>query len=257
MKTPMTRRQRLGLFAAALFPALWLLWGLLIWLLVGGILTGSFVLVYLIFPAAAIIILRRIIRSRRRTLVRWIACVLTLALTVFLAAVLMFWGHFSIYDRCKGPSALEQYESDIGNHPHMPETDALGEPERIEYHYFYNQIATFFDSECFTLICTYAPEDYAAMTAELDTRYTFHTEPLWAGDEPDIPPLYTLEGYEFRFLEMGTDTYGLRFPHYMVLVGTNDETREVVWSYYSDPDLDYISDPEAFLLKDCGWKYIR
>ncbi|MBQ4550882.1 MAG: hypothetical protein IJA49_07285, partial [Oscillospiraceae bacterium] len=66
-----------------------------------------------------------------------------------------------------------------------------------------------------------------------------------------------LEGYEFRFLEMETDTYDLDYPHYMILVGTNDETREIVWSYYDDDDLDYISDPEKFLLNDCGWKYIR
>ena len=256
MKLKMTRWQRLGLFAAALFPALWLLIGLFIWLLGGSVLTGSFVLVYLLFPAAAIGAVWRIIRTSWKPFVRWIACVLILALTVALTIFFMFCGHFSIYDNYDGLNALEQYESDIGSHPHMPETDALGEPEEIEYHYFYNQISIF-DSECFTLICTYAPEDYAAMTAELDTRYTFHTEPLPTGEGQYLQPLYTLEGYEFRFLELNTDTYGLRFPHYMVLVGTNDETREIVWSYYSDDDLDCISDPESFLLKDCGWKYIR
>ena len=132
----------------------------------------------------------------------------------------------------------------------------LGEAEQIEYHYFYNQVGLFFDSDCYTLICTYSPGDYAAMCDELETRYTFHTESLDAGDT-ELPPLYTLEGYEFRFLEMETDTYDLDYPHYMILVGTNDETREIVWSYYDDDDLDYISDPEKFLLNDCGWKYIR
>ena len=132
----------------------------------------------------------------------------------------------------------------------------LGEPEKVEYHYFYNQFGLFFDSDCYTLICTYDPEDYAALTEALETRYTFHTKPLDVG-ETALPPLYTLDGYEFCFLEMETDTYDLDYPHYMVMVGTNDESREIVWSYYDDDALDYISNPEKFLLHDCGWKFIR
>ena len=69
--------------------------------------------------------------------------------------------------------------------------------------------------------------------------------------------LRSLDGYEFRFLEMDSDTYRLSYPHYMILVGTNDETHEIVWSYYDDDDLDWIPDPERFLLEDCGWKFIR
>ena len=47
------------------------------------------------------------------------------------------------------------------------------------------------------------------------------------------------------------------YPKSMVLIGTNDETHEIVWSYYDDDDLDWIPDPQEFLLEDCGWKYIR
>ena len=255
MKQKMTRWQRVGFCAAALLPTIWLLLGLLM-VLGGSVFTLSFILAHLLVPVLTIALLYRAIRRNEYALDRVVFSILILAGAFILAIFLMTCGHFSIYDHADGESALEMYESDIGHYDLMPEATDLGNPELIEYHYFFNQIATFFDSDCYTLICAYSPEDYAAMTAGLEDRYTFHTEPLDAG-ETDLPPLYTLDGYEFRFLEMHTDTYHLMFPKTMILIGTNDETHEIVWSCYDDDDLDYIPDPEEFLLEDCGWKFIR
>ena len=256
MKQKMTRWQKVGFCAAALLPALWLLCGLFIWIMGGSVPTMSFILTYLLLPAAALLLLRRTIRSNKHAAWKWVLSIVILCLSILLDIMLMGAGHFSIYDHADGDKALEMYESDIGHYELMPEATDLGNPEQIEYHYFYNQIATFFDSDCYTLICTYSPEDYATMTAELEDRYTFHTEPLDAG-ETDLPPLYTLDGYEFRFLDMASDTYHLMYPKTMILIGTNEETHEIVWSCYDDDDLDYIPDPEEFLLEDCGWKFIR
>ena len=255
MKQKMTRWQRVGFCAAALLPTIWLLLGLLM-VLGGSVFTLSFILAHLLVPVLTIALLYRAIRRNEYALDRVVFSILILAGAFILAIFLMTGGHFSIYDHADGESALEMYESDIGHYDLMPEATDLGNPEQIEYHYFYNQIATFFDSDCYTLICTYSPEDYAAMTTELEDRYTFHTEPLDAG-ETDLPPLYTLDSYEFRFLDMASDTYHLMYPKTMILIGTNDETHEIVWSYYDDDDLDYIPDPEEFLLEDCGWKFIR
>lgn len=256
MKTQMTRWQKIGLFAAGLLPGLLFLLGLFLWIFGTAVLTFSYAIDLLILPALTWGLLYRTIRKGWRPLFRAILCILILAASAWLIFQLNIWGHYSLYNHADGENALTHYRDDSSEYRNMPDVADLGEPERIEYHYFYNQIALFFDSDCYTLICTYSPEDYTAMCEELDNRYTFHTEPLDAGDT-ELPPLYTLEGYEFRFLEMETDTYDLDFPQYMTMVGTNDETREIVWSYYDDDDLDYISDPEKFLLKDCGWKYIR
>ena len=255
MKQKMTGRQKVGFCAAALLPTIWLLLGLLM-VLGGSVFTLSFILAHLLVPVLTIALLYRAIRRNEYALDRIVFSILILAGAFILAIFLMTSGHFSIYDHAKGQDALDLYEKDIGHYELMPEATDLGNPEQIEYHYFFNQIATFFDSDCYTLICSYSPEDYATMTAELEDRYTFHTEPLDAG-ETDLPPLYTLDGYEFRFLEMHTDTYHLMYPKTMILIGTNDETHEIVWSYYDDDDLDYIPDPEDFLLEDCGWKFIR
>ena len=255
MKRRMTFLQKVGFIVAALLPTVFLVLCLLL-PLGGAVLTLSYVVTCLLLPALCILLLWRTIGGKAKNGTKWFLSILILGLSFCLFCFFSFWGHFSIYDHAKGDQAVTMYENDIGHYNLMPEITDLGSPESIEYHYFYNQIATFFDSDCYTLICAYTPEDYAAMTEALDARCTFHTEPLDAG-EGELPPLYELDGYRFRFLEMDTETYDLLYPHSIILIGTNDETREIVWSYYSDDDLDYIPDPEAFLLDDCGWKFIR
>lgn len=255
----LTRGQKLGLAVAWLIPALWLGMGVLLWLPGSEVLTLSYALAHLLLPMLVMAILYRIVRRGWHPGWRALLCAVVLGASILATGWLAFIGHYSLHDHAAGEDGIAMYEADIGaSLSLLPEPEELGEPEQIEYHYFYNQICTFFDSDCYTLICTYSPEDYGERVAALEEQYVFHTEPLYAGREAErLEPLYTLEGYRFRLLEMDTEVYDLRYPHHMILVGTNDETREIVWSYYSDDDLDYIDEPVEFLLKDCGWKYIR
>lgn len=252
----LTRGQKLGLAVAWLIPAPWLALGLVLWLPGKAVLTGSYAVAFLLLPALTLAVLYWTIRRTWHPGWRGLLCAVMLLVAVFVGFWMWLLGHYTCYDHTVGGNALVRYEADVrDSHRLPPEVPDLGEPERTEYHYFYNNWFIF-SSECYTLICTYSPEDYAARTTALESQYIFHTEPLDAGDG-EFEPLYTLEGYEFRFLEMGTETYDLYFPHEMVLVGTNDETCEIVWSYFLDEDLDDIDDPVEFLLEDCGWKFIR
>ena len=251
----MTGWQKTGFLAACVLPLAWLVLGIL--MLFGSVvLTGSYAFTYLILPALCLLLLWRVIRGSKKAVVKWILCLLILAVTAMLVFIGMVWGHFSIYERATGRTVPEKYESEIGlSNPWLPEADSVGQPLDTEYHYFYNQLGFLFRSEYYALICTYSPEEYAAQVAALDTRCTFHTEPLGSYEHQ---PLFTLGSYRFRFLEMDPEAVPLLYyPKEMVLIGNNDETREIVLSYYSDSDLDDISSPQDFLEKDCGWKYIR
>ena len=49
----------------------------------------------------------------------------------------------------------------------------------------------------------------------------------------------------------------LEFPKRMVFIATNDDTKQIVYMFYEDPDIDYISEPlDKHIKSDCGWKYI-
>lgn len=252
----LTRGQKIGLAVVWLIPAIWLGMGLLLWLPGKAVLTGSYAVTFLLLPTLTLAFLYWTIRRTWNPRWRGLLCAAVLVMAAYVCFLMMFMGHYSRYEYIVGEKALARYEADVHEFPPFPpEVPELGEPERIEYHRFDNNWFIFI-SDCYTLICTYSPEDYAEQVEALEKQCVFHTEPL-AAEDGEQEPLYTLDDYEFRFLKMGTEPYHLYFPHYMILVGTNDETKEIVWSYFMDTDLDDISDPEEFLLEDCGWKFIR
>ena len=257
MKPKIPPRHLPVLIATSAIPALRLLSGLLMWLLGDSVLSSAYVMSYFVLPALTLAVLPPIICQSEDRSDRVIFTTIVLAGFFIMTMIFRYEGRFPTYAAYSGQEGLSRYESYVGTYVDpLPELEDLGQPADVEFHYFANRSAALLGSDCSTLICTYSPDDYATMTAELEDRYTFHTEPLDAG-ETDLPPLYTLDGYEFRFLEMHMDTYHLMYPKTMILIGTNDETHEIVWSCYDDDDLDYIPDPVDFLLEDCGWKYIR
>ena len=178
MRTKMTRWQKVGLFAAGL------LLGLFLWIFGAPVLTFSYALDFLILPALTWWLLYRIIRKGWRPLLRAILCILILAVSAWLMFQLYIWGHLSLYNHAEGEKALTHYQDDSDEYRNMPEVGDLGEPEKVEYHYFYNQFGLFFDSDCYTLICTYAPEDYAALT---ETLYIPHQASGCRRNRPAAP----------------------------------------------------------------------
>ena len=137
----------------------------------------------------------------------------------------------------------------------MPDVGDMGTPENVEYDYFYAQGSIFsWSSE--VLICEYSPQDYQEQVSRLEEQFVFQQEQVSA-HEYSLEPEVSVQGYNFRLLSFEDKTYRLDYPKYMVFVGTNDETCEIVWMYCEDPDLDYIVSLEEHILIECGWKYIR
>ena len=64
-----------------------------------------------------------------------------------------------------------------------------------------------------------------------------------------------VDGYSFRVLSSGE--YEMDYPKEVVLIATNDETKEIAYLSYDDQDIDYIDSLDEFILDDCGWEHIR
>ena len=43
----------------------------------------------------------------------------------------------------------------------------------------------------------------------------------------------------------------------LMLIGTNDQRHEIVYLFYSDPDVDHIESTEELLRNSCGWNHMR
>ena len=93
--------------------------------------------------------------------------------------------------------------------------------------------------------------------AELDEAYVFETQALESCGEV-CEPTDELDGFFLRMLDTGKYRGShLEYPKRLVLIGTNDETREIMYIAYYDFDLDYITSLSDFVYRKCGWEYIR
>lgn len=222
------------LIATGLLPGIPFLSGLGQWIFGRALLSPVFVGTHFILPVLTHAALYCIFTQSKDTRDRAIFTSIVLAGFFIMTIVLRFQGTSPTYDTVTGEEALSRYTSsfDYQTGP-MPRVEELGQPEQIEYHYFTNFSAASIGSDCTTLICTYTPADFAAMTENLSSE----------------PVLCYLEGYTFCILQFDS--------HTVLMIGTNKETHEIAWSYCGGDALDYTSDPQEFLLDDCGWKYIR
>ncbi len=181
-------------------------------------------------------------------------CFVVLAfMVIFMTAI--FWGQFASLEHYSDDAAKAPYKQATENFDTMPALDEIGKPEKLDYYYYFSVQAIFY-WESDILICTYDEQEYEEQKELLDQTYVFQTEDMEANDYT-CSPYAEVDGFTFRVLSF--DQYQhLYYPKYMTLIGTNDETNQIVYISFDDTDLDYISSSlSEFIEDDCGWKYVQ
>ena len=131
----------------------------------------------------------------------------------------------------------------------LPYLDDLAPYEDYRFNYTARR-AFIFESHAYILIAEYDETAYAGRKAELEAVCIWREEEI-RGEAEGVNPNCALDGFEFRCAEGGD------YPKEMLLVGTNDGTREIAYIYFFDQDLDYIRpDMPGFLLAETGWKEV-
>ena len=91
----------------------------------------------------------------------------------------------------------------------------------------------------------------------MEQTYVFQKEVI-SRYEKQCEPTAQIAGYTFRMVSVdGEYEEELRYPNRMILIATNDETRELVYIAFYDSDLDVIHSLSGFITEYCGWEYIR
>ena len=58
----------------------------------------------------------------------------------------------------------------------------------------------------------------------------------------------------FNIRVLDSEKYQLDYPKYLAFVGVSESTKEIVYIYYEDQDLDSIEDRwEDFIINECNW----
>lgn len=247
---------RIAAFAVAcLLPLAAVFLGIIL-LMANTIVNISFVFGYILIPACAVIVSALLIFSDMRTVKKTLLVLLCLGVLAYVFVEANIWGLFEMLDHYEG-DAVSCYESVSDSFSDMPKLSDVGEPEKLEYYDYFSQQGIVFTCDADVLICQYGESDYADQKAIVLDSYEFQQDALNACGY-SCEPTAQIDGYCFRMLAV-SDIYGgeLYYPKRLVLVATNDETREIVYMSFYDDDLDYIDSLTDFILHSCGWKYMR
>ena len=172
--------------------------------------------------------------------------------------VLLVFGQVEYLDHYQNQDVAKHYTTKIAEcyeYEHMPSLAQVGEPENIDLYVY--SCETIFYSEAHVLICQYDEAQYQSQKADVEQRYVFQQEVISHYEEKCEPTAH-IDGYTFRMVSVdGKYEEELRYPNRMILIATNDETRELVYIAFYDSDLDVIHSLSDFIIDYCGWDYIR
>lgn len=217
----------------------------------GKIFNVTWLLAYVCLPVLLALLLRRLIRSGMKTWGKALAYPLILLLGLFLLIMISLFGRFEWLHRYEGDLLRARYAQAAESCKPMPACEELTAAEGMEY-YTYSSQQLIFSWHSDALFCRYDQSAYAEEKALLNQKYRFQEEPIGG-----CSASAELGDYFFRLLDL--EEYGseLYYPGILMLIGTNDQRREIVYFYYNDPDLDSIDSLTELLTKFGGWNHMR
>lgn len=236
----------------SLIPLAVIVFGIVM-LILGGLFSGALPVTCFYIPTAIIVLLWLIVNTKGSSYSRIALLVTALVILLFALFLYKLVGDFEGIHRYEGDKAIKCY-SEIQK-PMMPSIDELGKVSKYEYYNYYCSYA-FFSSETYTLICQYDNYEYEVQKAKLNEKYIFQKEPLhsqWLEFEPKAK----IGDYNFTMLSIEGEYEKLYYPQQMVMIATNNKTKEIVYLFFEDYDLDYIESFDHFVTSICGWKHIR
>ena len=253
----MKTKSNVFMILTSVFPAIMYLYGMIKLFLLGDIVNSYHLIVFVAFPilwGALSALFAYVVRPK---VLKVLYVIALLPITYFAILLLSLIHREGIvrYDR----DTFESHEEEItAKFYNMPEIDEMGEYEELEYYHFAQIYTLLFMSDVHTVVCQYSEEEYEAQKSYIEENYVFITEDYLDQSRDDgdyyLSPTAEVDGFTFRYLD--ESSYGFYHPKYIVLIGMNDETREIAYIDFYDIDLDYLSPLDEFILDECGWEHV-
>lgn len=209
----------------------------------GYIINIPFMAFHFIAPIIFIVCSFLTIRLKSAIGIKIVLCSL-LAILLILNTLFFSLLTFKQLDSYYESSAVKHYSEIYHKAMVIPNVNQLSDYKSIEYHYF--EAENFFsDAGTHILVLKYNEESYFLEKEAVKSQYNY---------DPDTPNIL-IDNYEFHMLS--DEAYSIFYPQDVAFIATNDTTYEIAYLRFFDVELDYISDMREFILKECGWKYIR
>ncbi len=177
-----------------------------------------------------------------------------IAILFVVIAILSASGYFLFVTKGKVSYDIFRWNRLQMNIECLPSVEGMGNYEDIYFKHYNKKYGLIFESDAYTLKASYSEEEYEKQKEIILEKYLFSERVgvvLNPDDEKEAS--FTLDSFDFKILS--EREYELYYPQNIVFVGTSEEKNEIVFIYYSDIDLDYISETfQEFLVYDCGWE---
>ena len=213
----------------------------------GVLLNIGFVFSYFALPIIAILLFLIILIKVKKTWTKVAMCMVVLITSLFCFVGFYAFQEYEFVNCYENEELQEKYTENTNTF--MPELSEISKPEKLKY-YHYEGYSFVFQWESKTLVCEYSEDEYLLQKSSLDRKYVFKID-----DRTNQEHTTDIDGYSFRVLSTGE--YDMNYPKEVVLIATNDKTKEIVYLSFYDQDIDYIDSLDEFILDDCGWEHIR
>ena len=251
LKERITKLRVISVILLSLYPLAMLVLG--IWAMFST--TGfnfSFVLAYLLFPIGAILSVFLLTFSNFKLsekILSVISVLVIFAIAFCIASLLSTIEKFEHYEN-------DDVETHYVNLSSLSDFLDVGSPAKKDLYLYSCEYFIFFNSSDI-LICQYDDVEYQNQKNMIEETYVFQKDSI-TNDEYSYEPTAEIDGYSFRMLSIeGEYEKQIDYPKQMILIATNDETREIVYIAFVDRDLDYITSLTDFVYDNCGWKHMN
>jgi hypothetical protein len=141
----------------------------------------------------------------------------------------------------------EEYDRGVEKDSVMPRTNQFTDSEEIFTKHFHWDALVFL-SDTYILIAKFNEDNYNSRKEALLSSGGFETEPIKEPDYGDIATSFELDGFNFGYLLLS------EYPKKMYFIGYKDETRQIAYVWFDDPDLDSIETEFDQFLREYGWE---
>ena len=169
--------------------------------------------------------------------------ILGILISMLLISVIIYFGVliYYAYPKTKVNEDIKIYHELVETVEFLPEISELNNYDDVSFKYSANEGV--FSSYSYILKVSYSDEEFKTEKINIDEKYSF---------DKRFSDVIVVDTFNIKVLDI--EKYQLMYPKYLAFLGVSDSTKEVVYIYYEDPDLDYIEDSwENFIIEYCNW----
>lgn len=169
--------------------------------------------------------------------------ILCIIISIIIVSLIVYFGVliYSVYPKTIVSKDIQIYNELVETVDFLPEVSELNNYGEISFKYTENK--GIFSWYSYILKTSYSDNDFKTEKTRIEENYSF---------DKRFSDVIEVDTFNIRVLDI--EKYQLEYPKYLAFVGVSESTKEIVYIYYEDQDLDTIEDSwEDFILDNCNW----